>query len=64
VPVTVIIRNQQQELPPEIPLKEALDLLGFSSETHMALREGEILSENEVLKDGDKVRLIPIMSGG
>jgi sulfur carrier protein ThiS len=64
VPVTLIIRSQEQQVPAGISLREALALLGFSSETHMALREGEILPEDEVLKEGDMVRLIPVMSGG
>lgn len=64
--ITFILRKR--EIPLEIEktlmVKEALMRLGFSIDTHLVVRDGEMLNENEALRDGDRVKLIPVISGG
>jgi sulfur carrier protein ThiS len=43
---------------------EAIHTLGLHPETYLALREGEIIPQNEILQDGDTVKLIAVISGG
>jgi sulfur carrier protein ThiS len=62
--VTFLIRKEKYQTQAGITLKEALSLLHYSVETHTALREGEVLEESAVLKDGDVITLIPVISGG
>jgi sulfur carrier protein ThiS len=62
--VTFLIRKEEYQTQAGITLKEALHSLGFSTETHMALRKGVVLPEFEVLQAGDVITLIPVISGG
>jgi sulfur carrier protein ThiS len=64
--IIFILRKQEIALEIEKPLmvKEALERLGYSGETHLVVRDGELLNENEHLRDGDRVKLVPVISGG
>jgi sulfur carrier protein len=62
--VTFLIRKEKYETQPGITLKEALHSLGYSTETHMALRDGTVLPDDEILEEGDVITLIPVISGG
>ncbi len=66
--MAIIFILRKQEIPLEIdkPLmvKDALARLGFSSETHLVVRDGELINENEHLRDGDRVKLVSVISGG
>lgn len=64
--VKVVLRNK------EIIIDEVKDLtvskvfkkLDLLPETYLCIRDGELLTEQELIKDGDKIRLIPVISGG
>jgi sulfur carrier protein ThiS len=66
--MAIIFLLRKQEIPLEIEntlmVKDALLRLGYSSETHLVVRDGELLNDNEALRDGDRVKLIPVISGG
>ena len=66
--MAIIFILRKQEIPLEIEktlmVKEALERLGYSCETHLVVRDGELLNDNEPLRDGDRVKLIPVISGG
>ncbi len=66
--MAIIFILRKQEIPLEIEktlmVKDALARLGYSIETHLVVREGELLNENEALRDGDRVKLVPVISGG
>lgn len=66
MPITFLLRKQEILLPIEktLMVKEALQKLGYSSETHLVVRDGELLNDNEALRDGDRVKLVPVISGG
>ncbi len=66
MPIIFVLRKQEIELPVEktLMVKEALQRLGYSSETHLVVRDGELLNENEPLRDGDRIKLVPVISGG
>ena len=64
--IIFILRKQEIPLEVEKPLmvKEALARLGYSVETHLVVRAGELINENEHLHDGDRVKLVSVISGG
>jgi sulfur carrier protein ThiS len=62
--VTLIFRKKEYLLEGPLTLQIALEKLGLSAETHMAVRYGELLQTYELLKDGDVVKLVPVISGG
>jgi len=62
--ITIILRKEKFEFPIPLTVKEALHRLGLTPETHLAIREGVLLPENERLNDGDVIQLIASISGG
>ena len=64
MPVTLILRKQELEVEGTVTVKEALERLGLSPESHLAVRDGQLLTENEPLRNGERIKLVPVISGG
>ena len=64
--ITFILRKREIVLEVEntLMVKEALQRLGYSTETHLVVKDGELLNDNEPLRDGDRVKLVAVISGG
>lgn len=62
--VKLIYRNQEHEIKPDICLREALFKIGLLPEAVLATREGQMITDDELLRDGDIVKLIAVISGG
>ncbi len=63
--VKMILRKKEYELEGTvIPVKEALRQLNLSSEAYLLICNGELLTEEDILQDGDVVQLIAVISGG
>jgi sulfur carrier protein ThiS len=62
--VRLIFRTQEYEVRPGIGLREALHKLGIPGESVLATRDGEMLTDDEILQDGDVIKLIAVISGG
>lgn len=62
--VKLVLRNQQHEVRPGMTLISALKLIGVLPEAVIAVRNGEMILEDEILKDGDVVKLVAVISGG
>ncbi|MDK2790165.1 MAG: sulfur carrier protein [Methanothermococcus sp.] len=50
------------ELPENSTVKDLLEKLDL--EDYLVVKGGEILSEHEKISDSDKLRLVPVVSGG
>lgn len=62
--VKLILRGKEYEIKPGMNLLDALRKAGILPEGVIATRNGEMILEDEILKDGDVVRLIAVISGG
>ena len=62
--VKLIFRNQEYELRPGIGLREALHKLDIPGESVLATRDGEMITDDEILCDGEVIKLIAVISGG
>jgi len=62
--ITIIYRNQETKFEKTITVKEALREMKLSAETHLAVKNGELVTEDEILRDGDIVKLVAVISGG
>jgi sulfur carrier protein ThiS len=63
-PIQVRYREQIFELEASLALLEALERLGIDPETVLAIRDGEMISGEYVLAEGDEVRLVGVIAGG
>ena len=62
--VKLILRDKEYEVRPGMDLLAALEKCGILSESVLATRDGELILEDEILRDGDVVRLVAVISGG
>ncbi len=62
--VKLILRNKEYEVKPGMTLLSALQKIDVVPESVIATRDGEMILEDEILKDGEVVKLIVVISGG
>jgi sulfur carrier protein ThiS len=62
--VRLILRKQEYEVHAGMTLLAALQKIGILPEGIIATRAGELIEEDEILKEGDVIRLISAISGG
>ena len=62
--VKLILRNKEYEVRPGMDLLAALSKCEIMSESVIATREGELILDDEILKDGDEIKLVSVISGG
>jgi sulfur carrier protein ThiS len=63
--IKLTLRKQEFQLEGKsIQVKMALQQLKLSPEAHLMVRNGELLNENDWLKDGDEVKIVAVISGG
>ncbi len=62
--VKLVLRNKEYEVKPGMTLLSALQKIEVVPESVIATRDGEMILEDEILKDGDVVKLIAVISGG
>ncbi len=43
---------------------DLLKTLGYASDEYVVTREGKILTEDDEIKEGDSLVLVPVISGG
>ena len=60
----LILRDKEYEVRPGMTLLDALKKSNIVPESVIATREGEMITEDEVLRYGDVVKLISVISGG
>ena len=62
--VKVVIRDRMYDLKPGMALRDGLKKLEINPESVLAIRAGQMITDEEILNDGDTVKLIPVISGG
>jgi sulfur carrier protein ThiS len=62
--VKLILREKEFEVRPGMTLLSSLEKINVMPEAVLATREGEMILEDEILKDGQVVKLISVISGG
>ena len=62
--IKIIYREHEFDLRPGMALLDALKKIDILPETIISTRNGEVITEDEFLLDGDVVLLISVISGG
>ena len=62
--VRLILRDKAFDVKPGMMLLDALKKIDVVPESVIATRNGEMILDDEILKDGDEVKLIAVISGG
>lgn len=62
--VRLILRDKVYEVKAGMTLLAALEKANILPETVIATRDGEMILEDEILRDGEEVKLVAVISGG
>jgi thiamine biosynthesis protein ThiS len=62
--VKLILRDQEYEVRPGMTLLDALKKNNILPEGVICTRDGELITEDEILKDADVIKLVSAISGG
>ena len=62
--VKIIMRKKEYEVRPGMTLLSALKKIDILPEAVLATRNGELIEEDEILKDGQVIKLVDVISGG
>lgn len=63
--VKVLEWNKLVEIPEkEIKVRDLLKALGLMESEHLVLKNGVVVPEDDVLRDGDEVVIFTVKSGG
>ncbi len=62
--ITVIHRHKEYTLPAGIRVRQALEMVGVSPESHLVVYKGTLVTTDLTLQEGDVIRLVPVISGG
>ena len=59
-----ILRKQQHDVKPGMTIRKALQKLNIEPDSVLATRNGELLTDDEIIKENDVIKLVPVISGG
>ena len=63
--IVFTLRNEKLEIEAQnIQVNKALEELGLSPQAYLVLRNGEILTDRELIRDGEEIKLVSVISGG
>lgn len=60
----VVHRNRTHRFEKRMTVARLLETLDLNPETVMVVREGELVTKDQHLLPGQKVRVVPVVSGG
>lgn len=62
--VKIVLRDQEFKVKAGMTIRAALKVIDVPAEAVIATRDGELLTDDEILKVGDMIKLIAVISGG
>jgi sulfur carrier protein ThiS len=62
--VKLILREKEYEVRPGMTLLDALKKSNIVPESVIATREDEMILDDEILRDGEVIKLVAVISGG
>jgi sulfur carrier protein len=62
--VKLILRDKVYEVKPGMSLLSALKKISVVPESVIAVRNGEMITDDEILQPGDEIKLVAVISGG
>ncbi len=61
---TLKLRSEEFEVKPGITVRDAMIKHGIQPEAVIPTRDGELITEDEIVEEGDTIRLVAVISGG
>ena len=64
MPVSIELRDALYEVRAGMTARDALKKIDVLPESVLITRNGELITEDEILNEGEQIRLIAVISGG
>jgi sulfur carrier protein len=64
MPAKLILRKKEYLVRHGMTIRSALQKLEIPPESVLPTRDGELVNEEDILKDGDVIKLVAVISGG
>lgn len=64
MPSILLFRDKTYPVPSGISIRRALVMIGVDPQSVLPTREGELVNEDELLREGDTIKLVAVISGG
>jgi len=61
---TIQVSSRSIEIHASTTVGKALKILKLNSSSYLAIRDGELITEDVVIQPGDTIRLVKVISGG
>jgi sulfur carrier protein ThiS len=61
---TLIHRGKRYEIRSGITLRDAIHKVGLSPEAILAVKDGELITDDRILKPDEEIQLVAVISGG
>jgi sulfur carrier protein ThiS len=62
--VLLTLRDKEYTVRPGMTVRSALKKVGIQPESVIPTRDGQLITDDEILRDGEHIRLISVISGG
>ncbi len=62
--VEIIFRNKKFQVNPNSTARDALKKLSIEPESVLVVVNGKLTTDDMILREGDKVKLVAVVSGG
>ena len=62
--VRLTLREHEYDVRAGMTVRDAILHVGLQPESVLATREGELITEDEILREGEKIKLVAVISGG
>ena len=64
MPAKMILRKKEYEVRHGMTVRSAILKLGLQPEAVLPTRNGELISEEEIIREDDVIKLVAVISGG
>lgn len=62
--IQMTFRNKKYEVKENITARDALKKVGIDPESVLVVVNGKLVTDDQVLREGDQVKLVAVVSGG
>ena len=60
----MILRKKEFYISHRMTVRKALQKLNIEPDSVLATRNGELITDDEIIKENDEIKLVPVISGG
>jgi sulfur carrier protein len=61
---TIKYRGKEHSVRANLPVIKAVKMLKIPLNSHLIIRNGELITEDELILPGDRIEMLPVISGG